>query len=279
MQKRGTGRRHNSADNLTFTKGDDLSSARRRPESSSSKSFSTTRGLRGATKAHPHFLQIVGCILVVGIVLGGILWVVHHPKAPAETAVSSHTRRTNTRALSQFSSLDSAFAASSSLVLLYFAAAWCPVSTPATENIEEYLSDHLAPPPPISIKSSTHTTRSATTTTKKYPLSLVYISSDKTKEAFDDYLGTNWMVVPWDSPERTQLKRHFRVCAKPEVQALGIDRTMEIPTLLILDSVTHAVVTTGGVQDLKEYEDRALDHWLDLHNRMQYKATTTTTWR
>ena len=152
MQKRGTGRRHNSADNLTFTKGDDLSSARRRPESSSSKSFSTTRGLRGATKAHPHFLQIVGCILVVGIVLGGILWVVHHPKAPAETAVSSHTRRTNTRALSQFSSLDSAFAASSSLVLLYFAAAWCPVSTPATENIEEYLSDHLAPPPPISIK-------------------------------------------------------------------------------------------------------------------------------
>ena len=87
------------------------------------------------------------------------------------------------------------------------------------------------------------------------------------------------MAVPWDSPERTQLKRHFRVCAKPEVQALGIDRTMEIPTLLILDSVTHAVVTTGGVQDLKEYEDRALDHWLDLRMRMQYKATTTTTTR
>jgi hypothetical protein len=88
-------------------------------------------------------------------------------------------------------------------------------------------------------------------------------------EDFEHYLGTNWMVVPWDSSERSELKRHFRVCAKPEVESLGIDRTMEIPTLLILDSRTQTVVTTSGVQDLKEYGDHALGHWLDLQNLMR----------
>ena len=56
------------------------------------------------------------------------------------------------------------------------------------------------------------------------------------------------------------------MCAKPEVQAIGVHRIMGCSTMLILDSLPHSVATTGGLQDSKEYGDRVLHHWLDLHN-------------
>jgi hypothetical protein len=142
------------------------------------------------------------------------------------------------------------------LVGLYFAASWCPHSTPVTEALEEYFQKTILPPldeedgPPEEQAS----------------LAIVHVSSDKKEDQFLDYVRKNWITVPFGSDEQTALKRHFSTCAKYEMEALGIERKHEIPTLLIIDSETQTVLTANGADDLDEYEDKALDHWMELHN-------------
>jgi hypothetical protein len=160
---------------------------------------------------------------------------------------------------SQYTSLEYALQ-HSKLVGLYFAAAWCPMSTPVTNMIDDVLGETLLPPPDNSDEHQEPPSERA-------PMSLVYVSSDESEEAFEDYQQRrNWIPVPFDSSERTALKKQFSVCAKPEVALLGIDRKFEIPTLLILDGETHGVITTNGAEDLMEYKENALDHWMDLYH-------------
>ncbi|KAG7373176.1 thioredoxin-like protein [Nitzschia inconspicua] len=147
----------------------------------------------------------------------------------------------------------------SHLVALYFAASWCPHSTPVTEALDEYFSDLILPP------KSDDEDEAGTKVTEPFPLAIVHVSSDTKEAKFREYMRKNWIAVPFDSPERTSLKRHFQVCAKPEVELLGIDRKYEIPTLLIIDSATQTVLTTNGVDDLEEFKDKALEHWTELH--------------
>lgn len=159
--------------------------------------------------------------------------------------------------LAKFSSLSYALA-NTELVGLYFAAAWCPMSTPVTEELESAFSQKvgtLLVPGDETLTEDVHR-----------PLAIIYVSSDKSDEDMKKYARDGWINVPFDSPDRNGLKRHFRVCAKRELQELGFDRKMEIPTLIIIDSVTQGVLTTSGVSDLKEYGDKAIDHWLGLQN-------------
>jgi glutaredoxin len=158
--------------------------------------------------------------------------------------------------LAHFSTLQYAFQ-HSKLVGLYFAASWCPHSTPVTEALDKYFRDIVLPP-----KSDDE---EAGEITQQYPLAIVHVSSDTKEDKFQDYVKPNWITVPFHSPEKTSLKRHFEVCSKLEVESLGIDRKYEIPTLLIIDSASQTVLTSHGVDDLDEFQDKALQHWTELH--------------
>ncbi len=148
------------------------------------------------------------------------------------------------------------------LVGIYFAASWCPMSTPVTRMLDEYLGSVLMPPPPPEEKTKAPQQ-------KRPELSIVYVSSDKSEAEMKQYAKPNWFVVPYDSNERNDLKRHFSVCARVELEELKMERKFEIPTLVLLDGHTQGVLTTNGVHDLYDRGSQALDYWLDLLHKMR----------
>lgn len=154
--------------------------------------------------------------------------------------------------LSQFPTLNNALE-SAEMVGLYFAASWCPMSTGPTEKLGEIFggSDALTALGPSG----------------KPRFSIVYVSSDKTKESMDSYMKPDWIGIPYDSAERTALKKHFSTCAQREVPELGIERKHEIPSLFIFDGESHGLITTNGVPDLKEHSNQpVLEHWRGLQH-------------
>lgn len=157
--------------------------------------------------------------------------------------------------LSQFKSLDSVFG-KSKLVALYFAASWCPMSTPITHLLEDYFTN-------------TNDLDEELQELITESLSIVYVSSDETEQEFSDYILWNWSSIPFASPDRSALKRHFKTCAQREMTELGISRrSHEIPTLIVLDGETRGVLTSKGVEDLNEYKNGSelLKHWLGLRD-------------
>lgn len=144
----------------------------------------------------------------------------------------------------------------SDIALLYFAAAWCPMSTPVTNKLDEIFRDVLLEPP-----SEDSSPRNLL---QRQGVSLVYVSSDRSSQEMQDYLKPSWMYVPFDSEEREALKRRFATCARRELDELGMERKHEIPTLIVLSGPTHNVLTFHGVKDVEEYGLNAIDHWLEL---------------
>eukprot|EP00549_Striatella_unipunctata_P009252 CAMPEP_0118704642 /NCGR_PEP_ID=MMETSP0800-20121206/19356_1 /TAXON_ID=210618 ORGANISM="Striatella unipunctata, Strain CCMP2910" /NCGR_SAMPLE_ID=MMETSP0800 /ASSEMBLY_ACC=CAM_ASM_000638 /LENGTH=246 /DNA_ID=CAMNT_0006606569 /DNA_START=6 /DNA_END=746 /DNA_ORIENTATION=+ len=144
------------------------------------------------------------------------------------------------------------------LVALYFAASWCPMSTPVTQQLNDIFSgeqqqENLLPSNIESWKEH-----------DRFPLGIVYVSSDKDEEEMKSYLKPGWIPLPFHTNERTLLKKHFRTCAKVELPILDIQRKFELPTIIILDSTTQGVLSTDGVSDLTEYGKETLEHWQDL---------------
>jgi len=153
------------------------------------------------------------------------------------------------RPLDRFSELKYALE-HSKLVLLYFAASWCPMSTPISNALDEAFGkgDVLL----------THNGHRKT-------LSIVYVSSDKTLEEYTEYTHRRkWLPIPFDSPEKNQLKRHFATCAHRELEELQFDRKHEIPTGIVIDSKTQGIITTSGADDVEEMGAGALEHWLKM---------------
>ena len=150
----------------------------------------------------------------------------------------------------------------SQLVALYFAASWCPMSTPVTKLIHEHLDSILLPVPSDAKETA------STKPDNNRLLSLVYVSSDSDEASMLHYKGHNWFtVMPFDSnsSERDELKRHFHTCAHREVRQLpDIDRQHGLPTLIIISAATQDVLTFRGVQDLTELKEKALDTWVEL---------------
>lgn len=137
------------------------------------------------------------------------------------------------------------------LVGIYFAASWCPMSTPITNQLEEYFS---------SVPNLLY--NPGESKTQKHEFAIVNVSSDTSQSAMEDYLRPGWIGVPFDSTETVALKKHFSVCAKREMAALGFERKFEIPTLIILDGESHGTITTNGVYDLEVGGSSALDRWI-----------------
>lgn len=158
-------------------------------------------------------------------------------------------RDTSSLPLSKYSELSYALE-HSDLVALYFAASWCGMSTPISHALDQAFGD---------------SNEVLLTDGKRKTLAIVYISSDRTLEDYNDYItGRNWIAVPFESDQRTQLKHHFRTCAMPEVRELGIDREREIPTIIVIDSASHDVLTDEGVKDIRFLKEGVLDHWIEL---------------
>ena len=154
------------------------------------------------------------------------------------------------RALSQFSELSFALQ-NSDLVALYFAASWCPMSTPISIALDRAFGN------------SNDVLISEGEGRKK--LSIVYVSSDKTMEEYNEYIkNRNWLAIPFDSPQRNQLKRHFSTCAHRELKELGFDRKHEIPTIIIIDSKSQGIITTNGADHVDDMGEAALEHWNEM---------------
>jgi hypothetical protein len=242
MQKR---RAHNSG--LPLTDADVQRSA---------TSKSGSRAVRKGNKRGGGSAKVFVYSLVAGLMLGGLYLGINVTSGRRLPGKSRRIEESDLALpLSQYTSLEYALK-HSRLVGLYFAASWCPMSTPVSELIDEHLGDMLLTPP--SLENPPPTVRA--------PMSLVYVSSDRSVEDFLSYPRRKWISVPFESIERTALKKHFSVCAKPEMEKLGIDRKFEIPTLLILDGETHGVISTNGAEDLMEYQNNAFKHWMDLHD-------------
>lgn len=153
------------------------------------------------------------------------------------------------RSLNRFSELKYALE-HSKLVLLYFAASWCPMSTPISDALDEAFEN-----------GDVLLTRNG----QKKTLSIVYVSSDETLEEFQEYThNRHWLPIPFESPEKNQLKRHFATCAHRELEELQFDRKHELPTGIVIDSRTQGIITTNGADDVDEMGAGALDHWLKM---------------
>lgn len=143
----------------------------------------------------------------------------------------------------------------SDIVLLFFGASWCPMTTPITQLLDAKFEEILLPPENSGTKL---------TNRQRRPISLVYISSDESEAQMKKYAREHWITVPFHSEERAALKKHFKVCAKREMEILNMDRMYEIPTIVVVSGESHNVVTTHGADDLKEKGSEALIHWIKL---------------
>lgn len=229
----------------------------------------------------PSFVLVAICVLFATAGLIHVGWRRHlhphpiiHPHASHDvpSRQQGDAAAGGRRALTeQFPSLEYALS-HSKLVALYFAAAWCPMSTPVSEMLDhEDFTALLVPPPPSEISSGKDQDGISPVVADGSAsplLSLVYVSSDRSHEQLAQYLQRRprWMHVPYDSVDRTKLKQHFQTAAKVEMKDLGMDsRRHEIPTIIVVDSGSQQVLTFSGVKDVEEHGARgAVDTWLEL---------------
>lgn len=157
----------------------------------------------------------------------------------------------DSRPLDRFSELKYALG-NSKIMLLYFAASWCPMSTPISEALDEAFG-----------RGDVLLTRNG----EKKTLSIVYVSSDETLKEYNEYTHKrHWLPIPFDSPEKNALKRHFATCAHVELEELQFNRKHELPTIIVIDTKTQGIITTNGAHDIDEMGDGALEHWLQMQS-------------
>jgi hypothetical protein len=235
---------------------------------------------------------VVVLLLLTGMALGGLLGLVTlhlsghgvnssplqregEADALQLTPEERHRRLTDSDFYVQFPSLQSILR-DYDIVALYFAAAWCPMSTAVTELLHDSFGATMMNMNMDTDKAVAATADGPTTTTTTNPLSfaLVYISSDESKAQFDQYRKKWWQYVPYENViERQQMKQFLRTCAKREMEHLNITapRDAEIPHLDILRY--GQLLTREGIRDVRERGSTAISYWQtatphDLHVTM-----------
>ncbi|CAB9496338.1 expressed unknown protein [Seminavis robusta] len=161
--------------------------------------------------------------------------------------------------LPKFPSLKKAFN-ESQIVAVYFGASWCKQSARVVKKIDRLLGPKLQ-----QYAKETNSVEKANGKRKKRrPLTLLYVSSDKSKLQFQNFVKNRfWKVAKWKS-ERKELKKHFKVCAKIEQEPLQLQREYEIPHMILFSGRTHRILSRDGVHDLETQGLGILDHWMDL---------------
>ncbi len=233
-------------------------------------STTNRRNKHGSKKKQPSALLTCGLFIVVIILIGLLLtfdfnFVPHSQPDGMENVKTMSNNNNIQQPLSVFTSLQYALN-NADIIGLYFGAKWCPHCAPITATISTLFSDkggmdnRLLQPIRNKVGDIQHDY-------EHKDFALVYVSSDRSEEEMISNLRWNWIDVPYDSPERKDIQRHYRACAHMEMEDLGIDpRRYHIPTLLIIDSATHGVLSANGVDDLDEYGNGVLDYWLQLQH-------------
>jgi hypothetical protein len=164
--------------------------------------------------------------------------------------------------LSEFPTLQYPFA-NSELVGLFFGSSDRSACKKVAQKLSEYFDgDGILLQSLDDSYSSTHQkSSSSSSSSSSFPLSIIYVSSDRDISSMQTFARSGWFTVPWNGSERSDLKRHFRVGATNELNHLGLtaeSRRSDIPALIILDNKSRSLLTANGVEDLHEFGDKAL---------------------
>jgi hypothetical protein len=89
-----------------------------------------------------------------------------------------------------------------------------------------------------------------------YDMAIVYVSSDEEEGS------SEWIHVV-DTAERNALRRKFQVGSTLQ------EAKFTVPSLFVIDSASHGVMTPMGLIDLKEKGSEALEGWLQFQNSIQ----------
>ena len=98
--------------------------------------------------------------------------------------------------------------------------------------------------------------------------------SDRDVDEYNEYIETrNWLAIPFESAQRSTIKKHFKTCAHRELEELDIDRKHEIPTIIVIDSETEGIITPNGADDLDDLGAKAFDHWKDMQKWIKKRSS------
>ncbi|KAF4659639.1 hypothetical protein FOL47_007494 [Perkinsus chesapeaki] len=132
------------------------------------------------------------------------------------------------------------------IIALYFAAHWCPDCTAFTPTLNKFYEDVKAKDP--------------------NKLEIVFVSSDKSENeqvAYHQNDMADWLRVPFnDKRTRAMLKKEYGVCAKKEMDDLGMSdsqRKSGIPTLVVLSKNRRTVKVFDAGTDIEKYGDAAVE--------------------
>jgi len=160
--------------------------------------------------------------------------------------------------LASYASLQHALS-NAEIILLYFAASWCPMSTPITDQLKQTFPDsHDGVLKPVGREFASSSKR------KKAEIAIVYVSSDINEIEAQKYGNSNWIRIPFNSLEGTELKRHFKTCSANEAKPLNVNRRHGIPNIIVIDSRTHDVISNSGIKDLANFSGGSISHWREM---------------
>ena len=134
-------------------------------------------------------------------------------------------------------------------IALYFAASWCPdcvASKPYVSSVFKSQADG------------------------EKVFDLVLVSSDNNAEQMKGELEPGWDAIEFEKVEdRSNLKKHFGVCAFKEMGGLGItseQRKGGIPTMVLLEKTTCKVLSGDAIPDImgSKKVDNPLEFWKSL---------------
>jgi Thioredoxin-like len=258
--------------------------------SSGSRNSSSTRPQQQHTSNSSKLLLVVGLLLgIIGLVsiylsshVTGVATTTTHEDEDMPISIATlleeeeispeerHRKLTSSDFYTQFPSLRPILS-EYVVVGLYFAAAWCPMSTTVTELLHDTFAATMATTIDTTISSGQNDPEKSS---PQKPFALVYISSDVSVVQFDGYRKPWWHYIPYDqAEERRSIKQYLRTCARKEMEGLNITapRDAEIPHL---DILRHGVLLTrAGIADVRARGSTAIAYWLtapphDLHVTM-----------
>ncbi len=141
-----------------------------------------------------------------------------------------------------------------SILALYFSSAWCDDSQASHEHVTEVFK----------------TQQLQEDGSPDVLIDLIYVSSDTSAEELQGNLEDGWKFIPFEQEElRSNIKRHFGICAKKEMEALGItleERKGGIPTLILIESKSCKVLTTDAISQVigESRLENPLSFWKSL---------------
>ncbi|KAF4663478.1 hypothetical protein FOL46_004720 [Perkinsus olseni] len=147
------------------------------------------------------------------------------------------------------------------IVALYFAAHWCPDCIAFTPTVKKFYEDVKAKNPD--------------------KLEIIFVSSDKSENeqvAYHQNDMADWLRVPYsDKRTRAMLKKEYGVCAKKEMEDIGMSdsqRKSGIPTLVVLSKNRRTVKVFDAGADIEKYGAAAVDRLFAVVSTLVFEGVS-----